>query len=156
MPISTKQNCTLKKGENMYSLNSTRNKKKLMLSALESSLGIVSTSCQRAGIGRSTHYLWLKTDKKYKEKVENIDEIAKDFAETSLFEQIRRLNTTATIFYLKTKAKDRGYVEVKYIYRYVDVPIPSQFDNYTTEELEDYVYQLLKEKRELKSLNERL
>ena len=35
----------------------------------------------------------------------------KDMAENELLRQIRDGNTTATIFFLKTQAKDRGYVE---------------------------------------------
>ena len=40
-----------------------------------------------------------------------IDDIILDFAEKQLFTQISENNTTATIFFLKTKGKHRGYVE---------------------------------------------
>ena len=35
----------------------------------------------------------------------------KDFVEGELYKQIKRGNIAAIIFYLKTQAKDRGYVE---------------------------------------------
>ena len=34
-----------------------------------------------------------------------------DFAESSLYKQIKDGNTSATIFFLKTQAKRRGYIE---------------------------------------------
>lgn len=86
-------------------------KKKAMIEALEKSLGIVTTSCRIVGISRETHYRWMRTDEKYKASVDSIADIALDFAESQLHQQIRDKDTTATIFYLKTKGKKRGYVE---------------------------------------------
>ena len=40
-----------------------------------------------------------------------ITEDFKDFAEFELFKKIKEGNLTATIFFLKCKAKDRGYIE---------------------------------------------
>lgn len=82
-----------------------------MIDALEKSLGIVSTACKSVGLGRTTHYQWLKDDEQYKEAVESVDGITLDFAESQLFKQIKEGNTTATIFYLKTKGRSRGYIE---------------------------------------------
>ena len=92
---------------------STKNdiQKAAMLEALEKSLGIVTSACKSVGISRNTHYTWLKQDDIYKEAVEDIENIALDFAESQLHKQIKRGNTAGTIFYLKTKGKKRGYVE---------------------------------------------
>lgn len=86
-------------------------KKKAMLEALERSLGVVTTACKSANIARSTYYEWLKADKEFQEQVKDIADIAIDFAESQLHRQIRDGNTTATIFYLKTKGRARGYQE---------------------------------------------
>jgi len=86
-------------------------KKKAMIQALEKSLGVVTTASKIAGIHRDTHYQWLKTDPLYKTEVNQIDNITLDFAESQLHKQIQEGNTTATIFYLKTKGKKRGYIE---------------------------------------------
>ena len=87
------------------------NKKEDLLQALEKALGVVSTACKKVGIGRATFYRWLKEDKDFSEEVQAIQDVALDFAESKLFEQIQDGSTAATIFYLKTKGKRRGYVE---------------------------------------------
>jgi len=86
-------------------------KKEQLLKALEKSLGIVSTACQNVGISRTTYYKYYADDKDFKQSVDNISELAIDCAESKLFELIKSGNITATIFYLKTKGKKRGYVE---------------------------------------------
>lgn len=84
--------------------------KKQLIEALEKSLGVVTTACKNVGIARSTFYEWLK-DEKFKKQVDDIQNIALDFAESQLHKQIMDGNTSATIFYLKTKGKNRGYFE---------------------------------------------
>ena len=91
--------------------------KKAMIAALEKSLGIVTTACKNVGIDRRTHYRWLKDDQDYKEAVESVEDIALDFAESQLHKQIKDGNPTSTIFYLKTKAKRRGYIERQEIHQ---------------------------------------
>lgn len=83
--------------------------KERMLLALVKSLGIVTTACRMAKVGKSTHYDWKNDDPEYKRLVEEIDDIAIDFAESKLHKRIEDGDTTAIIFYLKTKAKKRGY-----------------------------------------------
>jgi hypothetical protein len=86
-------------------------KKESMLKALEKSLGVVTVACKKSDIPRSTYYKWLNEDEEFSEQVKDIENVALDFAESSLHEQIQEKNTSATIFYLKTKGKNRGYVE---------------------------------------------
>jgi hypothetical protein len=85
--------------------------KKAMIKALEKSLGIVTTAANIAGIDRTTHYQWLKNDPEYKEAVDGIAEMTIDFVESQLHKQIQSGEVSSTIFFLKTKAKNRGYVE---------------------------------------------
>ena len=86
-------------------------KKESLLKALEQSLGVVTVACREANIPRSTYYKWLKEDQVFAEQVQDIENVALDFAESKLHNQIDENNTSATIFYLKTKGKSRGYVE---------------------------------------------
>ena len=85
--------------------------KKAMLEALEKSLGIATSACKSVGISRETHYRWIREDAEYKAAVDSIGDMTIDFVESQLHKQIREGNSTATIFFLKTKAKKRGYVE---------------------------------------------
>lgn len=88
-----------------------KGKKKLMYEALKKTLGNVTLACEQVGIDRSTHYRWLKKYPVYKKMIDEIEDITIDFAENALFRQIKEGNTTAIIFYLKTKGKHRGYIE---------------------------------------------
>ena len=92
-------------------MNKTDVQKRLMLEALTQSLGVVTTACKTVGIDRTTHYRWMREDDQYKADVEDTKNIVLDFAESQLHKQIMDGNTTATIFYLKTQGKKRGYVE---------------------------------------------
>jgi hypothetical protein len=87
------------------------NQKKKMLHALEQTLGVVSSACQKARISRDTHYRWLKEDDHYREKAEELAEVAIDFVEGQLLKQIKEGSIAGIIFYLKTKGKRRGYSE---------------------------------------------
>lgn len=88
---------------------STTYKKRAMIEALNKTLGLVSHACKIVGIDRSTHYDWLRNDEEYKLAVESTNDLVLDMAESSLYKQISQGNTAATIFYLKTRGKKRGY-----------------------------------------------
>lgn len=92
-------------------MNKTEHHKKALLEAMTKSLGIVTTACKQADVGRTTYYQWLREDPEFKKAVADIKDIALDFAESQLHKQIQEGNTTATIFFLKTQGKSRGYVE---------------------------------------------
>lgn len=95
----------------MSEQNRTVQQKKLMIEALEKSLGVVTTACKTSGIPRTTHYRWMNEDADYAASVNDLENLTLDFAESSLHKQIKEGNTTATIFFLKTKGKKRGYIE---------------------------------------------
>tara|TARA_Y100000593_G_scaffold94734_1_gene195495 strand:- start:12810 stop:13196 length:387 start_codon:yes stop_codon:yes gene_type:complete len=86
-------------------------KKEAMLDALEKTLGVVTAACRKVGIVRSTFYEWYKKDKKFKASVDELNNVALDFAESQLHLRMQSGSDSAIIFYLKTKGKDRGYVE---------------------------------------------
>lgn len=82
-----------------------------MLIALEKSLGVVTSAARSIGLERRTHYNWMNADPEYKQAVEELNDLALDYAESKLHQQIEGGEVAATIFYLKCKGKKRGYVE---------------------------------------------
>lgn len=93
-------------------MNKTEQHKKAILEALEKSLGVVTTACKSVGVGRTTFYGWYDSDEVFKKAVDDIANVTLDFAESQLHKQIKEGSTAATIFYLKTKGKKRGYIEI--------------------------------------------
>jgi ACT domain-containing protein len=86
-------------------------KKDTLLQALESSLGIVSTACNRTGISRSSFYKWYKEDEEFRKKVDEIDNLKLDFVESKLFKNIENEKEKSIIFYLQHKGHKRGYIQ---------------------------------------------
>ena len=87
-----------------------RGKKKEFLVAYEQLAWNISYACKSVGISRSTFYTWMK-DEEFENEFIEIKEGLKDYAESKLVAQVKSGNMTAIIYYLKTQAKDRGYVE---------------------------------------------
>jgi len=92
-------------------MNKSEHLKKKLVSSLRKNLGIVSSACTALGISRTTYYKYYNEDGDFKNKVDAIGEDTLDFAESKLFDLIDNGNVAATIFFMKTKGKSRGYIE---------------------------------------------
>jgi len=89
----------------------TLTKKQLgFLSSLKENLGIISKAAHECNLHRNTHYLWMKKEA-YAKEFEAILEDCIDVVENSLMTNILQGDVTSIIFFLKTKARKRGYVE---------------------------------------------
>ena len=86
------------------------NKKRRRHLQILKSLGVI-TLAKKANVSRAWHYQRVERNPSFKKVIEEIDESTLDFAETALHNKIKEGDTTATIFFLKTKGKKRGYVE---------------------------------------------
>lgn len=86
-------------------------KKASFLSALKASKGIIQTACDACGITRAMFYRWRDGDSDFKAKYDDVNEGQIDKVESKLLSKIDDGDTTAIIFYLKTKGKSRGYSE---------------------------------------------
>ena len=100
-----------KNTETAKNVTKRNTKKRAMLKALENALGVVTVACASVKIERVTHYRWLKEDEEYRTAVEDLENVALDFAENKLHQNIKNGDVASTIFYLKTKGKKRGYTE---------------------------------------------
>jgi ACT domain-containing protein len=110
--------------------------KRNLLEALEKSLGVVTTACKIVDCNRSTFYKYYNNDKDFKSSVDELQNLTLDFAESQLHQQIKDGNTTATIFYLKTKGKKRGYVERKEVEMTAEVST-SKLSNEAKKKIDD-------------------
>jgi hypothetical protein len=89
----------------------TQEKQELFLSNFYKSACNVAVSCKAIGVSRETYYNWLNDYDSFKKKVEEEKEGLLDFVEGKLMSRIQKDDTTAIIFHLKTKGKERGYTE---------------------------------------------
>jgi hypothetical protein len=85
--------------------------KEKLLEALERSLGIVTPACKEVGISRNTFYHYYRTDPEFKAAVDDINEITLDFAENQLLKKIKEGSERSILFYMKYKARKRGYTD---------------------------------------------
>lgn len=89
----------------------TRTNKVRMLEALKRNKGLINISCDEVGIRYNTHRNWMMDDETYKAAVDHILNMQGDKVESKLMELVEAGDTSATIFYCKTKLKHRGYTE---------------------------------------------
>jgi hypothetical protein len=88
------------------------NKKEKLLKALQETQGLIYHACKKAGnISRSTYYRYMREDAEFAQAVEDIKEAQIDYVEGQLIKNISSGKETSIIFYLKSKARDRGYAE---------------------------------------------
>ena len=121
--------------------------KRALIEALQKNLGVVTASCKAVGVDRATFYRYVNSDPEFAAEVKSMDDFVLDFAESSLHKQIREGNTTATIFFLKTKGKKRGYIERQELTgkdgQALNEPQKTDYSKLSTKELEQ-LYGLLR------------
>jgi len=91
--------------------NSNKLTAEKMIAAIEEAKGFVSKACDILECSRQHWYKKLKEFPTVQAKVDEIREKRTDYVESKMMKLIDELNPTMIIFYLKTQAKDRGYVE---------------------------------------------
>ena len=84
------------------------------LIAYEKALGVLKTACEATGMCRKTIWEWRKKYPEFDNACHECEETAIDFVESRMFKKIDtggKGSESLIIFYLKTKAKHRGYIE---------------------------------------------
>jgi hypothetical protein len=99
------------KKEPDYEVERRERRKKSLLKNLAKTHGIISFACSKAKVSRDFYYDNYKLDPVFRKACDDIIETQKDGVEAGLLKAIADGNMTGIIFYLKTKCKDRGYVE---------------------------------------------
>lgn len=84
-------------------------KRQAFINELKAAGGVIYVACANVGIGRSTYYRWRDSDPEFAEAVAEVMDAQVDYVEGKLMELINAGDTTATIFYLKTKGRARGW-----------------------------------------------
>jgi hypothetical protein len=83
--------------------------------ALFANYGNMAAAAQALGTTRQNVYQRVKRSKELQQARDEAIEQSIDLAENSLLSQIRDKNTAATIFFLKTIGKKRGYIEPQHL-----------------------------------------
>lgn len=82
-----------------------------VIKAIQDGKGIQSAAAKILGCGRQTITNYKKKYASVREACEIADEAMIDFTEQQLFKNIQGGKEASIFFYLKTKAKHRGYIE---------------------------------------------
>ncbi len=82
-----------------------------IMTAVTESKGLLTLAAKKAGIGYRTLCKYAELCPTIRQAINESRESITDMAEGKLYQAINAGNMTAIIFYLKTKAKDRGYIE---------------------------------------------
>lgn len=102
--------------------------KKLLLDALEKHLGIVTPACAEVGISRKQFYEYYNKDEEFKKAVDDINEVTLDFVETQLLKNIKVGSERSILFYMKYKARKRGYTDAIDLNLNGEVVFKAKFD----------------------------
>jgi hypothetical protein len=82
-----------------------------IIDAITKAEGFISAAAINLGCDIGTVYNYIKRYPAIEQVVKDVRYKQVDFVESKLLKLIKDENPTAIIFYLKTQAKDRGYIE---------------------------------------------
>jgi hypothetical protein len=110
--LSPRERAVLAQKASVKSKDDAKEQRKLRFLELFEGAGCnISHTCKSLGITRQTYLNWMKDDADFATLVIDIKQGLIDFAESMLMKKIKEGDNTATIFFLKCQAKDRGYIE---------------------------------------------
>jgi hypothetical protein len=86
-------------------------KKKDFIEMYKLKAGHIADTCKAFNVDRGCYYDWMAKDPEFKQAIHDADEAKKDWIESMALKRISEASDTMLIFYMKTKLKDRGYIE---------------------------------------------
>ena len=96
--------------QSLARLKKTRESQNIFITALIKNNYHITNTCKEVGINNSIYYKW-KNDPAFVAVLEKLRDQEVDVIEDSFRDLIKERNPQAVIFGLKTRGKDRGYVE---------------------------------------------
>lgn len=97
--------------------------KQLIGTAIRAAMGNLSQAAENLRITRRTLFKYIERDPGLREIYEDAKEVRIDFVEDGLIQAVRRGREIPMIFFLKTQARHRGYVERQEITGHDGAPI---------------------------------
>tara|TARA_Y100001972_G_C7554431_1_gene278610 strand:+ start:429 stop:785 length:357 start_codon:yes stop_codon:yes gene_type:complete len=94
--------------------------RKKLISELEKNRGLISISCKKVGVHRSTYYDWYNKFPEFKKAADEVIELTIDNVESKLHENIDKNCKDSIKYFLSCKGKHRGYVQRQEIKHDVD------------------------------------
>ena len=113
-------------------------KKVQLIRALVESHGVVKPACERCGVGRRTYYAYYKDDPDFRRAIDTMNDIALDYVESKLFSNIEKGYEASIIFFLKTRGKERGYVEHKETTSTINLNVSALTDDELQQRIEQF------------------
>jgi len=95
-----------------------------IIKAITESSGLLTLAAAKSGIGYRTIVRYVAEFPSVKAAAQDAHERMLDFAEGKLYEKIKSGDNACIIFYLKTQAKSRGYIERQEVTGSEGGPIP--------------------------------
>lgn len=115
----------------------TKRNKAALLKALVECRGIVTDACKAVGITRKYFYEYYNNDPEFRAEADDVQEVAIDFVEGRLFAQIEDDVPSSTMFYLKTKAKHRGYIERQEVSHQGEIPVAAKLSDEAKKKIDE-------------------
>jgi hypothetical protein len=100
---------TVRHGKGQRQPGETVFSKQVFLASLSKNLGLVYRASKDTGIPSTTHYQWLDKDPIYKEKVEKLIELKRDYVENQLISLVDDKEASCVTFTAKCLLRKRGY-----------------------------------------------
>ena len=83
----------------------------IIIKAIEKAGGLIKPTARALNVSRKSVYNWIEKDPELQEAKRQAEESMLDMAEGALYTNVQEGREASIFFLLKTKGKERGYVE---------------------------------------------